>query len=57
MKEKDKNGCNILIMTLPISKRCIFQKVLKTTTSTPPPLSPAKSKRQKSHLATAVICN
>ena len=35
-------------------------KVLKTTTSTPPPLSPAKLKvfsRRKSHLPTAVICN
>ena len=41
-------------------KICVFQKVLKTTTSTPLLLSPAKSKvfsRRKSHLATAVICN
>ena len=61
MKEKGKNGCNILIMTFPNLEKCMMC-MLKTTTSTPPPppLSPAKSKvfsRQKSHLATAVICN
>ena len=37
MKEKHRNGCNILIMTFTnLKKICVFQKVLKTTTSTPP---------------------
>ena len=53
MKEKHKNGCNILIMTFTnlekyvYSKKCLKQRL------------PAKSKvfsRRKSHLATAVIC-
>ena len=37
----------------------VFQKVLKTATSTPPPPAhPSKVfSRRKSHLATAVICN
>ena len=43
-----------------LEKYVYSKKVLKTTTSTLLPLSPAKSKvfsRRKSHLATAVICN
>ena len=55
MQEKHKNGCNILIMNLTISKNMCFPKnAYKTTTSIPPLLPPAKSKvfyRRKSHLA------
>ena len=36
MKEKGKNGCNILIMTFPNLEKCMIC-MLKTTTSTPPP--------------------
>ena len=60
MKEKHKNGCNILIITFTnLGKIIVFQNVLKTTTSIPTPsLPPEKSKvfsRRKIHLATAVI--
>ena len=61
MKEQQKNGCKYPNNDLYQSRKiCVFQKVLKTTTSTPLALSPAKSKvfsRRKSHLATAVICH
>ena len=43
MKEKHKSGCNILIMTFTNLEKYVYSKVLKTTTSIPPPLSPAKS--------------
>ena len=57
MKEIDKNGCNILIMTFTNLEKTYIPKRAQNNDVKPPPLSPAKSKRQKSHLATAVICN
>ena len=43
MKEKGKNGCNILIMTFPNLEKCMMC-MLKTTTSTPTPPTPLSSK-------------
>ena len=40
MKEKGKNGCNILIMTFPNLEKCMMC-MLKTTTSTLPPPHPS----------------
>ena len=60
MKEKHKNGCNILIITFTNLEKYVYSKKSLKQRRQPPPLSPAKSKvfsRRKSHLATAVICN
>ena len=42
MKEKPKNGCNILIMTITNLEKCVyFKKCLKQRRQPPPPLNPS----------------
>ena len=41
MKEKPKNGCNILIMTITNLEKCVyFKKCLKQRRQPPPPPQP-----------------
>ena len=58
MKEKTKNGCNILMMIFTNLGKYVYSKKCLKQRRQPPPLPSAKSKvssRRKSHLATAVI--
>ena len=60
MKEKHRNGCNILIMILTHLEKYVYSKRAQKNDVNPRRLSWALSKvfsRRKSQLATAVICN
>ena len=60
MKEKHKNGCNILIITFTNLEKYVYSKnecLKQRRQPLPPSLPPGKSKvfsRRKSHLAAAV---